>query len=50
MKSETKNNIRIGFNTSSEKLNGRLAMLTFIIIIFVEIITHESILKILNFV
>ncbi|CAL8412584.1 unnamed protein product [Dictyota dichotoma] len=35
-----------GFYTSSEVVNGRLAMLALIIIIIIEILTKESILKI----
>nr|YP_010337020.1 CAB/ELIP/HLIP superfamily protein [Madagascaria erythrocladioides]QUE29050.1 Ycf17 [Madagascaria erythrocladioides]UNJ16605.1 CAB/ELIP/HLIP superfamily protein [Madagascaria erythrocladioides] len=48
MKSKTQNNSRIGFNTNSEKLNGRIAMLAFIIIIIIEVTKNQSILKILN--
>nr|QUE30021.1 Ycf17 [Erythrocladia irregularis] len=41
--------IELGFTNNSEKCNGRLAMISFIIIIIIEIIKSEPILQILNF-
>lgn len=34
-----------GFNTYSERINGRLAMLGFFLIFFIEILTKEKIIS-----
>jgi len=37
-----------GFNTYSEELNGRLAMLGFFFIFFIEILTKEKIISLMQ--
>ena len=43
-------NFLFGFNKNSELLNGRIAMLAFIILIIIEIYSHNSFYSILSLI
>nr|YP_010337214.1 CAB/ELIP/HLIP superfamily protein [Pseudoerythrocladia kornmannii]QUE28294.1 Ycf17 [Pseudoerythrocladia kornmannii]UNJ16799.1 CAB/ELIP/HLIP superfamily protein [Pseudoerythrocladia kornmannii] len=48
MNQKEEKQMQLGFTNNSEKCNGRLAMVSFIIIIIVEIIKNEPILQIIH--
>lgn len=41
---------KTGFTTSSETWNGRLAMIAFLLVVLIELLTGENITKILKLV
>nr|QUE29569.1 Ycf17 [Erythrotrichia foliiformis] len=48
MNKNKKKSIQIGFTKSSETWNGRVAMLSFTVIVFIELILQKPILTLLN--
>jgi len=48
MNKKNKEKISIGFTKSSENWNGRIAMISFIIIVITELLTQQPILTLLK--
>lgn len=45
---ESSKNIKWGFTQSSEKINGRIAMLSFILVILIELITKHNLIDLIT--